>query len=63
MNQPVYSAELERITQSRMELINNKSVDPLMQESMVTQTLRYAYTLGKTDGYVAGVKSVVGDAK
>ena len=63
MTHPVYNAELERITKSLMEMIGNQSIDPITQEKMVTQTLRYAYTLGKSDGYVAGVKSVLGDAK
>lgn len=63
MNHPLYNAELERITKSLIEMIGNKSIDPIAQEKMVTQTMRYAYTLGKSDGYIAGVKSVVGDAK
>jgi hypothetical protein len=58
MNSPVYHAELDRITKSLTELIDNKSLDPL-----VVQAINYAYVLGKNDGYVAGVKAVTEDQR
>ena len=50
MNDIAYRAELERVTKSLIEMVGNKSLDKLVEQS-----IKYAYTLGKTDGYVAGV--------
>ena len=58
MNQPAYHAELERLIQTLNDCIGNKSLDKLVEQS-----IKYAYTLGKTDGYVAGVQAVAGDQR
>jgi hypothetical protein len=58
MNQPAYNAELERLIQTLNDCIGNKSLDKLVEQS-----IKYAYTLGKTDGYVAGVQAVAGDQR
>ena len=58
MNQPAYDAELERLIQTLNDCIGNKSLDKLVEQS-----IQYAYTLGKTDGYVAGVQAVAGDQR
>lgn len=50
MNDIAYRAELERVTQSLIEMVGNKSLDPI-----IAQALKYAYSMGKTDGYAAGV--------
>lgn len=58
MNQPAYNAELERLIQTLNDCIGNKSLDKLVEQS-----IQYAYTLGKIDGYVAGVQAVAGDQR
>ncbi len=58
MNQPAYHAELERVIQDLVKMVDNKSLDPI-----IVQALNYAYVLGKTDGYVAGVQAVAGDQR
>lgn len=50
MNDITYRAELERVTQSLIEMVGNKSLDPI-----IAQALKYAYSMGKMDGYAAGV--------
>jgi len=54
MNDIAYRAELERVTQSLIEMVGNKSLDPIIEQS-----LKYAYSMGKTDGYAAGVQATV----
>jgi hypothetical protein len=39
------NTELERLTQSLIEMVSNPSLDPI-----VAQALKYAYVLGKFDG-------------
>lgn len=58
MNQPAYNAELERLIQTLNDCIGNKSLDKLVEQS-----IQYAYTLGKNDGYVAGVQAVTEDQR
>ncbi len=58
MNDQAYRAELERVIQDLIRLVDNKSLDPLIEQS-----LKYAYTMGKTDGLVAGVHSITGDVR
>lgn len=58
MNQFHYNDELERLIQTLNECIGNRSLDKLVEQS-----IKYAYTLGKTDGYVAGVQAVAGDQR
>ena len=54
MNDIAYRAELERVTQSLIDMVGNKSLDPI-----IAQALKYAYSMGKTDGYAAGVRATV----
>ena len=54
MNDIAYRAELERVTQSLIEMVGNQSLDPIIE-----QALKYAYSMGKTDGYAAGVRATV----
>ena len=58
MNDQAYRAELERVIQDLIRLVDNKSLDPIIEQS-----LKYAYTMDKTDGLVAGVHSVTGDVR
>lgn len=58
MNDIAYRAELERVIQSLIEMVGNQSLDPVIEQS-----LKYAYSMGKTDGYVAGVQAVAGDQR
>lgn len=58
MNDIAYRAELERVTKSLIEMVGNQSLDPIIE-----QALKYAYSMGKTDGYAAGVQAVVGDQR
>jgi hypothetical protein len=53
-----YQSELDRIIADLTSLIGNKSLDPL-----VKQAIEYAYTLGKSDGYVAGVQAMAGEER
>jgi hypothetical protein len=53
-----YQPELDRIIADLTSLIGNKSLDPL-----VKQAIEYAYTLGKSEGYVAGVQAITGDQR
>lgn len=54
MNDIAYRAELERVIQSLIKMVGNKSLDPIIEQS-----LKYAYTMGKTDGYASGVQAGV----
>jgi hypothetical protein len=58
MNDIAYRAELERVTQSLIEMVGSKSLAPV-----IAQALKYAYSMGKTDGYAAGVQAVAGDQR
>lgn len=58
MNQPAYNAELKRLIQTLNDCIGNKSLDKLVEQS-----IQYAYTLGKNDGYVSGVQAVTEDQR
>jgi len=58
MNDQAYRAELERVTQDLIRLVDNKSLDPIIEQS-----LKYAYSMGKTDGYVASVQAIAGDQR
>jgi hypothetical protein len=54
----VYQSELDRIVADLTTLIDNKSLDPL-----VKQAIEYAYTLGKSEGYVQGVQNMAGEER
>jgi hypothetical protein len=54
----VYQSELDRIVADLTHLIDNKSLDPL-----VKQAIEYAYTLGKSEGYVSGVEALAKDVR
>ena len=58
MNDIAYRAELERVIQDLIKFVDNKSLDPIIEQS-----LKYAYLTGKTDGYAAGVQATAGAQK
>lgn len=58
MNDIAYRAELERVIQDLIKFVDNKSLDPIIEQS-----LKYAYTLGKNDGYVSGVQAITEDQR
>jgi hypothetical protein len=58
MNDQAYRAELERVIEDLIRLVDNKSLDPIIEQS-----LKYAYSMGKTDGYVSGVQAIAGDQR
>jgi hypothetical protein len=53
-----YQSELDRVAEDLAKLVDNKSLDPLIK-----QAIGYAYALGKSDGYVAGVQSMAGEER
>ena len=58
MNKPAYQSELDRVAEDLAKLVDNKSLNPLIK-----QAIGYAYALGKSDGYVAGVQSMAGEKR
>jgi hypothetical protein len=58
MNDIAYRAELERVIRDLIKFVDNKSLDPIIEQSV-----KYAYSMGKTDGYAAGVQAVTGDQR
>lgn len=58
MNDIAYRAELERVIQDLIKFVDNKSLDPIIEQS-----LKYAYSMGKTDGYASGVQAVTEDQR
>jgi hypothetical protein len=58
MNDIAYRAELERVIRDLIKFVDNKSLDPIIEQSV-----KYAYSMGKTDGYASGVQAVSGDQR
>jgi hypothetical protein len=58
MNDIAYRAELERVIRDLIKFVDNKSLDPIIEQSV-----KYAYLMGKTDGYASGVQAVAGDQR
>jgi hypothetical protein len=50
-NSRAYQNELDQITKDLADMVGNVSLEPLIKHA-----INYAYSLGKADGYVAGVK-------
>lgn len=53
-----YQSELDNIVKELSEIVEQPALDALIRS-----TIQYAYALGKSDGYVAGVRSVAGETK